>query len=85
MWDLIIAFLGGVGGGMLCHAGLARKVYNLQCDVSTLQERLLQEKNQRASLSRRTVKAELEDLKELQSIPQPAKQVNSLKKFGIGA
>lgn len=82
--EIGISLLGGISGAVLFHAGLARKVYNLQCDIATLQERLLQEKNQRAALTRHKDKESLEVLRELQKPVQDITPKNHLAKFGIG-
>ncbi|MGH8755348.1 MAG: hypothetical protein ACREU0_05910, partial [Burkholderiales bacterium] len=58
--DLLIALVGGLCGGVLIHAGLARRVYNLQMDLAMLQEQFLRERNQRAALHRSKDKESLE-------------------------
>lgn len=82
--ELAVGFTGGLCGGLAFHAALARKVYNLQLDLSMLQAQLLRERNQRASLSRSKDKEALEVLQDLKSTPPPAAKVNHLAKFGIG-
>ena len=84
MYDLLLGFLGGMVPTLLFHAGLVRRVWNLQCDLATTQAQLLRERNQRASLSRSKDKEALEVLNELKGpvgIPKPA--VNPLAKFGV--
>lgn len=83
MLDLALGAVGGILSSLLILAGLARRVYSLQCDIATLKERFLQEKNARASLSRRNVKADLEVLEELKSGQPAPTKVNPLAKFGI--
>jgi hypothetical protein len=84
MIDLVLVSFVGILCSLLIHAPLARRVYNLQLDVSTLKERLLQEKNSRASMSRKAVKESLEDLQTMYGPhPQPVRTVNPLAKFGI--
>jgi len=83
-WDLGMAFAAGLSGSLLIFAGLARKVYNLQLDLSTVQEQLLREKNQRAALTRHRDKESLEVLNSLKApAPLPVPH-NALGKFGIG-
>lgn len=83
MIDLLLGAVGGILCSLLVLAALGRRVYNLQCDIATLKERFLQEKNARASLSRRNVKADLEVLEELKMGQPPAVPKNPLAKFGI--
>lgn len=82
-WDLWLAVLAGIVGSLIFHAGLARKVYNLQCDLSVTQAQLLREKNSRAALSRSKDKESLEVLRELTTSNPPAKPLHPLQKFGI--
>lgn len=83
MFELALGAAGGIVSSLLILAGLARRVYSLQCDIATLKERFLQEKNARASMSRRNVKADLEVLEELKMGQPPAVPKNPLAKFGI--
>lgn len=70
---------------VLVYAGLARKVYNLQMDLATLQEQFLRERNQRAALHRSKDKESLELLKDLKNQTPVPTPINPLRKFGIGA
>lgn len=68
---------------LLFYAALARKVYNLQCDLVVTQAQLLKEKNSRAATIRHNDKASLElfdNLKQPTPVPVPK---NPLAKFGI--
>lgn len=82
--DGAIALLVSLVVCALFHAGLARRVWNLQCDLAATQAQLLRERNQRASLSRSKDKEALEVFHELKNGSQPAPPRNPLAKFGIG-
>jgi len=82
-YDLITPALVALLVSLIVYAGLARKVWTLQCDLASTQAQLLRERNQRASLSRSKDKEALEVLSELgQHAPTPT-QRHPLAKFGI--
>jgi len=84
MWyELLMSFGSGMVGALLIHAGIARKVYNLQCDLATTQAQLLRERNQRASLGRSKDKEALELFNQLKQDPPQPVRPNPLAKFGI--
>jgi hypothetical protein len=82
MWlDLAVNVLVSLTSCALFYAGLARVVWNLQCDLSATQAQLLRERNQRASLARSKDKEALEVLSDLQRTTPPLNKVNPLAKF----
>jgi hypothetical protein len=81
--DITIPVLVSLIVSALFYAGLSRKLWNLQCDLSATQAQLLRERNQRASLGRSKDKEQLELLRELGAGAAPLKPVNPLLKFGI--
>jgi len=83
MYELGAAFAAGVVGSLLVFAGLARKVYNLQCDLVATQAQLLKEKNSRAALTRYKDKEALEVLREVGAPPVAVNSKNPLSKFGV--
>jgi len=84
MWlDIVIQIACGIFGGLLVYAPLARKVWTLQCDLSSAQEQILRDRNQRSAMKRHDVKAELEELKNLVQPVRPVPPANPLAKFGV--
>ena len=81
--DLIAPALVSIIITSLFLAGLTRKVWNLQCDLSATQAQLLRERNQRASLGRSKDKESLELLKEMQGSLTNVPKQDALQKFGI--
>jgi hypothetical protein len=84
IFDLLLAGLAGLVVSVLFNASLARRVWNLQCDLAATQAQLLRERNQRASLARSKDKEALEVLGEMRGPVSPAKTINPLAKFGVG-
>ena len=85
MWyDLLLSGAVSLAVCALFHAGLARKVWNVQCDLAATQAQLLRERNQRASLSRSKDKESLELFDKMKSAPVIEQPKNHLAKFGIG-
>ena len=62
--DYLIPILLGFLGGLLPYAGLARKLWNLQCDLKSTQVQLLKERNTRAADTRWKDKALLDELEQ---------------------
>jgi len=83
-YDLITPALVALLVSLIVYAGLARKVWTLQCDLASTQAQLLRERNQRASLSRSKDKESLDVLRELGQNPAPQVPKNPLSKFGVG-
>lgn len=84
MWfDILISVAGGIAGGAFIHAALARKVYNLQMDLASVQAQFLRERNQRASLTRSKDKESLELFNTLKNETPKLPPVNPLAKFGV--
>lgn len=81
MMDLLLSGLVALVVSGLIHASLARRVWNLQCDLAATQAQLLRERNLRASSTRSKDKEALEVLKDLQQQPSPINHVNPLAKF----
>jgi hypothetical protein len=75
----------GILGGLLVYAALARRVWNLQCDLASTQAQLLKDRNSRAALIRHNDKASLELFQNLKPETSTPIRPNPLKKFGIGA
>jgi len=82
MWfDLITTVFVACVVCLLLYAALARRVWNLRMDISTLQEQILREKNQRAALTRSRDKQSLELFQDLKQPTPPLNSVNPLAKF----
>jgi hypothetical protein len=83
-FDLLMGGLAGLLTSLLFYAGLARKIYNLQCDLAITQAQLLKEKNSRAATIRHNDKASLELFTDLKQPAPPSIPRNPLAKFGVG-
>lgn len=82
--DILISILCGFLAGLLPSAGLARKLWNLQCDVAHVQAQLLKERNARAANTRWKDKELLDELTGAAEDPKkavPLKNVDPLAKF----
>ena len=60
--DWGISILCGFAGGLIGYAGIARKLWNLQCDLSATKAQLLKERNARAANTRWRDQEALEEL-----------------------
>jgi hypothetical protein len=83
VFDLLMGGLAGLLTSLLFYAGLARKIYNLQCDLAITQAQLLKEKNSRAATIRHNDKASLELFENLKQPSASIAPKNPLAKFGI--
>jgi len=83
MWAWALDIVLGMVGGALFYAPLARKVWNLQCDLSTTQAQLLKLKNAGAATTRWKDKETLEGLMQAAKPTVTAVPRNPLNKFGI--
>lgn len=82
--EYAIAILCGFLAGLIPYAGLARKLWNLQCDLAHVQAQLLKERNARAANTRWKDKELIDELTEASGLPKsaaPFKSVDPLAKF----
>lgn len=83
MLEYLITVGLGMLGGVAIYAPLARKVWNLQCDIASTQAQLLKDRNQRAAMIRHKDKESLELLNDLKGTPKPVVPPNPMDKFRI--
>lgn len=70
MMDLLLSGGAGFIAGMVPYALMARKLWNLQCDLASVKVQLLKERNTRAADTRWKDKALLDEFEQAKTKPE---------------